>query len=308
MRGLVSIAVAIVPLCLPLAGGGSDDPTRARIALGGSALNVSVASRSTPRPAHWSTFHTPSAPGPSVRELVLSFDDGPDLEGTPEVMRALDSRGLKGIFFVNGRHMVGNHPQDLARRELVRTLVNHGHLVANHSFSHKNLCRQPEALAVEIDGNSEIIAQSTGIRPELFRAPYGARCAGLTRALDLRELTSVGWDLDPQDWNNGREASIVHYVTGRLQRLNKRAILLLHDTHPAAVRALPRILDWIDAENQRVAQEGGIAITVRDYAFFFPGRQLPETGLGPVLADLGNALTLLPGLNVAQEHLRLRSP
>ncbi len=305
LRASVSFVVAVVPLCLPVASGGSDDASfRWRLPRPDDDAPLTATAPHIPPAAR--PFHTPVEPGPPLREIVFSFDDGPDLQGTPAVMAELDRRGLKGIFFVNGRHMVGNRPDDLARRELVRTLASHGHLVANHGFSHKNLCRMPEALIPEVDGNAEIIAHATGIRPELFRSPYGARCPGLSRALAERELISVGWDLDPQDWRNGRRDNIVDYVATHLRRLNKRAILLLHDTHPAAVRALPRILDWIDAENQRVAGVGGIPIRVRDYGFFFPGRELPPTGLGPIVSDLTASLTMLPGIALAQDRLGLR--
>ena len=77
---------------------------------------------------------------------MLTFDDGPDLFHTPVVLDELDRRGLKAIFFVNARYMVGSRPQDLARRDLVRKLAAHGHLVANHTLSHRNVCAEPETL------------------------------------------------------------------------------------------------------------------------------------------------------------------
>ena len=85
------------------------------------------------------------------------------------------------------------------------------------------------------------------------------------------------------------------YVTQHLARLRGRAILLLHDTHPAAVRALPRILDWIDAENARVAREGGIPLRVVDYSVFVPRRAPPPpTGLEPLARSLVDSLSVLP--------------
>ncbi len=235
-----------------------------------------------------------------VRELVLTFDDGPDLFGTPLVLAELERRGHKAIFFINAGHMVGNKPQDLARSDLIRKIATHGHLVANHTLTHQNLCRQPdELLEHEIDGNSEIISAATGLRPLLFRAPYGTRCRRLDQALRERDLLQVGWSLDPQEWKGGSEDEIVEYVTRQLGRANVgRAILLLHDTQQEAVRALPRILDWIARENQRVARQGGTPIRIRDYSVFLPPRPpLPETGfepfLAPLLADLRVSLPRL---------------
>jgi peptidoglycan/xylan/chitin deacetylase (PgdA/CDA1 family) len=223
-----------------------------------------------------------------VRELVLTFDDGPDLFGTPLVLAELERRGHKAIFFINGWHMVGGRPEDLARSDLIRKIATHGHLAANHTLTHQNLCRQtPEVLAQEIDGNSEIIAAATGMRPLLFRSPYGARCRRLDLALRERDLLQVGWSVDPQEWKGGTQDEIVEHVTRQLARLEGRAILLLHDTQQEAVRALPQILDWIERENQRLLRRGGTPIRIRDYSVFLPPRPpLPDTGFEPFFQPL----------------------
>jgi peptidoglycan-N-acetylglucosamine deacetylase len=239
-----------------------------------------------------------------AREVVLTFDDGPDLLGTPVVLQELERRGLKAIFFVNGQHMVGSRPEDFARRDLIRKIAAQGHLVANHTLSHRNVCTERETLEHEIDGNAEIITAATGLRPLLFRAPYGARCRRLDRALRERELLQVGWNLDPQDWKGGKDGMggsedvVFEYVTSRLARFGGRAILLLHDTKREAVRALPRILDWIVQENLRLQRAGEQPIRVRDYSVFLPPIPLPDTGLEPLVAptfaELKKTLSVLP--------------
>jgi peptidoglycan/xylan/chitin deacetylase (PgdA/CDA1 family) len=237
------------------------------------------------------------------REVLLSFDDGPDLHGTPLVLDALDRHGRKGIFFVNGRYLLGSRPVDLARRELVRKLAAHGHLVANHTLNHRNLCQSPDATAEEIDTNTEVITYATGIRPLLFRSPYGARCRGLDQALRDRDLIQVGWNLDPQEWRRVDQQAVFNYVTERLSHLGGRAILLLHDTHPATVRALPRILDWIDQENARARADGSEPIRVVDYSVLLPEHPVPAIGIEPVFARLAQALSLLPGTAWAETRV-----
>jgi peptidoglycan/xylan/chitin deacetylase (PgdA/CDA1 family) len=228
-----------------------------------------------------------------IRELVITFDDGPDLFGTPLVLAELERRGHKAVFFVNGGLMVGGKPEDLARSDLIRKIAAHGHLVANHTLSHQNLCRQlPEVLEHEIDGNSEIITAATGVRPMLFRSPYGARCRRLDRALRERDLLQVGWSLDPQEWKGASEDQIFEYVTRGLARAGSHSILLLHDTRQEAVRALPRIFDWITRENEQAARQGRPLIRISDYSVFLPPRPpLPDTGFEPFLADLSAAFS-----------------
>lgn len=230
-------------------------------------------------------------PSDSPRELVLSFDDGPDLKFTPLVLDELDRRGLKAIFFVTGHRVVGDRPEDLARRELLHKIAAHGHLVGNHTMSHRNLCQQsPSDAAAEIDANAEVIAGATGVRPILFRAPYGARCHSLESALAARELVSVGWNLDPQDWRNPSSEQILAYLQARLTRLQGRGILLLHDTHPASVFTLGPLLDWIARENRRAVAEKRPPIVLRDYAVFLPKRSVPPTAIQAVLERMAGGL------------------
>jgi peptidoglycan/xylan/chitin deacetylase (PgdA/CDA1 family) len=302
----VVLLAALVPLCLPLGG----DPG-ALAPLPPPPEPVTIAPQPDPEPVlpailpnnfprflHSLTGQaTRSNPRRALRELMLTFDDGPDFHGTPQVLAALDRHGYKGIFFVNGRWLMGSRGEDFSRRDMVRKLAAHGHLVANHTLTHRNLCREPDTVSEEIDTNSEIIAMATGIRPLLFRSPYGARCRSLDQALEDRDLVQVGWSIDPQEWRASDPDAVFTYVTESLAKLRGRAILLLHDKHPAAVHALPRILDWIDEENARVARQGGIPIHIVDYSVFVPQRPPPPpTGLEPVARRLASALALLPGL------------
>jgi peptidoglycan/xylan/chitin deacetylase (PgdA/CDA1 family) len=235
-------------------------------------------------------------PSPWGRSLLLTFDDGPDLVGTSLILDELTRRGIKAIFFVNGNHIVRNRPEDLARRDLLRKLATHGHLVGNHTLSHKNLCRERQAMASEIDGAAELIAYATSVRPLLFRAPYGARCRDLDRALAERGLVQVGWNMDPQEWRGEDEDAIVSYTTAALRRAKGPTILLLHDKNVSAVRALARILDFVDEENARAARDGSPGIRIVDYRVLLPTESLPETGLEPVGRSLAGAFDALGSL------------
>jgi peptidoglycan/xylan/chitin deacetylase (PgdA/CDA1 family) len=228
---------------------------------------------------------------------LLSFDDGPDLKGTPLILDELDRRGLKAIFFVTGWRFAGDRPEDLARRDLVRKIAAHGHLVANHTFSHHDLCRNPAERDAEIDSNSALITATTGIKPLLFRAPYGGYCPDLEAALTAREVPDVGWNLDPQDWKNRREDDVYKYLVTKVSKLRGRGILLLHDTHPASVQALPRFLDWLARENARAVEDGRPPVTIIDYGVLVPRRPMAESGVervvGDLVADVGAPLARL---------------
>lgn len=238
----------------------------------------------------------PFFPSRAPRELLLSFDDGPDLKYTPLVLDELDRWGLKAIFFVTGHRLTGERPEDLARRELVRKIAARGHLVANHTFSHRDVCRFPDEAAAEIDVNAEVLAETTGVRPLLFRAPYGARCKSLDAALTARGLVSVGWNLDPQDWKTTESAEVLSYLEPRLERLAGRGILLLHDTHASSVFALASLLDWIARENRASIAAGREVIVLQSYEVLLPPRQIPRMGLEPVVAAMVKRAPVLSDL------------
>jgi len=270
---------------------------------GAAGEDLSRAARKTAEPA-FPRFLRPlpgeaaSRPGKTEagRSLLLTFDDGPDLVGTSLILDELTRRGVKAVFFVNGHHIVRDRPEDLARRDLLRKLATHGHLVGNHTMSHKNLCQEREAIAPEIDRASEIIAYATSVRPLLFRSPYGARCRELDRALAEREMIQVGWNMDPQEWRGEDEDAIVKYATGALRRARGPVILLLHDKNVLGVRALSRILDFVDGENARAAREGGKGIRLVDYRVLLPAPELPDTGLEPLGHALASSLGSLTGI------------
>src|SRR3954452_7636063 len=220
VRRLAAVSALLVPTLAPAWGGSRSDAIReaesettavvTRTAIAFDAVEEAGRLWSH-RHGAFPRFHPSSSP----RELLLSFDDGPDLNGTPLILDELDKRGLKAIFFVTGWRLVGQRPEDVARRDLVRKISAHGHLVANHTLSHHNLCQNPGEQAAEIDGNAELITQATGVRPLLFRAPYGAFCHSLEAALAARGLPDIGWNLDPQDWKSENEETVFRYLTGK---------------------------------------------------------------------------------------------
>jgi peptidoglycan/xylan/chitin deacetylase (PgdA/CDA1 family) len=295
------VALAVLPACLCLAQATSKGD---QVAAPGKTAPASKPAKRVafprflrPLPTDGANDLDRSASRSWERSLLLTFDDGPDLVGTSLLLDELTRRGVKAVFFVNGHHIVRNLPEDIARRDLLRKLATHGHLVGNHTMNHKNLCQQRDAIPAEIDGASEIIAYATSVRPLVFRSPYGARCRDLDRALADRDVIQIGWNMDPQEWRGEDEDAIVKYATDGLRRAKGPVILLLHDKNVAAVHALSRILDFVDAENARAAADGKQPIRLVDYRVFLPREPLRETGLEPWARSFVSALGALSSLS-----------
>jgi peptidoglycan-N-acetylglucosamine deacetylase len=177
------------------------------------------------------------------RSAVLTFDDGPAPPFTGQVLDILARHGISATFFLCGKN-VESYP-GLARR-----IVREGHTIGNHTYSHPFLFgRSRRFIAGEIDRAQEAIERITGVRPTLFRPPYGARWFGLMPVLRERRLKMVMWSVMGFDWKYQARA-IIRAATSRL---HSGAVILLHDGHeqpPAAgidqsstVEALPAIIE-----------------------------------------------------------------
>jgi peptidoglycan/xylan/chitin deacetylase (PgdA/CDA1 family) len=278
-------AVAMLGLAVPAGA----KPLAARTARPGRAEKPPPPARETTRrtaPASAARRSSPSAT--DTPEILLTFDDGPALDKTPKVLDILDARGIKAVFFVTGRHFQGTSERSEKSRELLREIARRGHAIGNHTVHHYFLCGSFYSLKAgeEIEENANLIHEAVGIRPDLFRTPFGAHCKKLSATLAGLGIQPIGWDIDPQDWKLRDSKKIYAYVTSRLAKLRGRAIVLFHDVQAATVKALPDILDWIDKENAARLQAGRPPIKIIDYAYLLPKRQL----VPPLLDALGRIL------------------
>src|SRR6185295_18624538 len=99
-----------------------------------------------------------------------------------------------------------------------------------------------------------------------FRVPYGSRCKRVEKLLGERHLSHLHWDLDAHEWENHDRLAMKAYYTRNLMSLQGRAVILMHDTQPTTMHALPLILDWIDKENARRHRLGLRQIRILSYA------------------------------------------
>lgn len=197
----------------------------------------------------WRVFADAVVRGPpGARGVALTFDDGPHPVWTPRVLSALEQRGAKATFFVIGRK-AEEHP------ELVRAMLAAGHSVGLHSYEHDRLfsLRGERRVREDLSRAVAVLEAITGERPTLFRPPIGHTSPIIARAADALDLTIVGWTVTGRD---GVASARVDDVVARVRRdLRDGIIVALHDSpergdrEPAAIEALPAILDAVAAEN-----------------------------------------------------------
>ncbi len=207
-------------------------------------------------PSYVFAWPKPAFPDPEAGdhiEIILTFDDGPSAQFTPQILDELKKHNIKAIFFWVGNRLIGDSKRVQKRRQILRTAVAQGHVVANHTMSHANLCRVSKKQAqTELDKTQTLLANLTGMDIPWFRTPYGADCLRLRSMLTVRNLQHIHWDIDPQEWKYHDSGHTFRQVKHQLRSLKgRRMVLLMHDTHAVSVRGLRGIVSWVKSENVR---------------------------------------------------------
>ena len=171
--------------------------------------------------------------------VALTFDDGPNPVDTPKLLDLLREKGVKATFFVVGKR-ADQYP------EIVRRAWEEGHLIANHTWSHRLLfCfLTPSRLRAEIDRGAESVRRICGFRPRLFRSPVGMRHALLQPYLRDAGLEYVSWSIRTRDTLTADSGILARRI---LRQAASGDIILLHDHLPRGahvmLEALPRVID-----------------------------------------------------------------
>lgn len=211
--------------------------------------------------------------GDKVGKIALTFDDGPDPVWTSKILDILKEKDVKAAFFV-----IGENGQE--NPALIKRIVNEGHEIGNHTFTHPNLGEVPRQVTdLELNTTQRLIESLTGHSTRLFRAPYFGDAEPRTPdeviptvlAQNLGYI-SVGLHLDPDDWKLENKDGTPHTADQIVNEVLSAAaittpeergeIILLHDgggDRSATVEALPRIIDELRARGFQFSSVSDLA-------------------------------------------------
>jgi peptidoglycan/xylan/chitin deacetylase (PgdA/CDA1 family) len=206
-------------------------------------------------------------------EVVLTFDDGPWPANTPAVLAALAAQCVKATFFPIGKHATW-HP------EILKQVVEQGHTIGSHTWSHADLARKPLADAkAEIEKGVSAVAMSGG-RPlaPFFRFPALRQTPELIAYLGERNIAIFSADLDSFDFKLRKPDLVIQSVMTRLKKLGK-GIILMHDFQRATAEALPELLIQLKANGYKVVQlkAKDVVATLPDYDAMMMKAQAGQT-------------------------------
>jgi peptidoglycan/xylan/chitin deacetylase (PgdA/CDA1 family) len=184
------------------------------------------------------------------KEVVLTFDDGPWPGNTPMVLKALQDNCIKATFFEIGEHATW-------APELSRALSAAGMTIGSHTWSHKDLAKNPYATDIEqakqeIEmGVSAVHMAVDGPIAPFFRFPDLQMPPDLMTYLGTRNIATFSTDIDTFDFKIRKPDEVVKSVMTKLAK-NGKGILLMHDFQHATAEAMPEILRQLRAGGYKI--------------------------------------------------------
>jgi peptidoglycan/xylan/chitin deacetylase (PgdA/CDA1 family) len=183
-------------------------------------------------------------------EVVLTFDDGPWPGSTPAVIKALTDQCLKATFFEIGEHATW-HP------EISKIVAEAGMTIGSHTWSHKDLARNPYASNIELAkqeiemGVSAVHHAVGGPIAPFFRFPDLQQPPDLLTYLGSRNISTFSTDLDSFDFKMRRPELVIKSVMTKLEKRGK-GIVLMHDFQHNTAEALPELLRQLKAAGFKI--------------------------------------------------------
>ena len=180
-----------------------------------------------------------------AKRIALTFDDGPDEVMTDRVLDVLARYHAKAAFFVIGEK-ARKHP------ELVKRMLNEGHIIGSHSFSHSSFFPfgSRGRIATELERTRDILKGISGKTVHLFRPPFGVTNPAIAAAVRAGGYQTVGWSLRSFDTCGciSRKRIFNHLM----RKLHPGAIVLLHDRCDKADELLEKFIESIQEKDYEV--------------------------------------------------------
>ena len=189
----------------------------------------------------------------SEGKVALTFDDGPDPLATPQVLDVLQEYDITATFFVVGSY-VEQHP------EIVQRIVEEGHTLGNHSYSHTSMSILGEPqLRWELRKTQKVVDKALGYHYPMstMRPPYGhpyqdgsANLPAFQEVVREKELFPVLWTPSPHDYLfDGQPEGIIQSISQlQADREEHDEVLLLHDNKQQTADALPVVIELYQSE------------------------------------------------------------
>jgi len=175
-----------------------------------------------------------SNPNFNKNAVAITFDDGPHPIITPQILELLEKYNAKASFFCIGKQ-IEEHP------ELFKQIVEAGHIIGNHSYSHSNNFGffSTKNVLEELKKTDDLIYGLTNKKVKLFRPPFGVTNPNISKVIKKTKHHVIGWNIRSLDTKIKDPKKIVERV---IKNLKSGDVILLHDTNKRTVLVLEQLL------------------------------------------------------------------
>jgi len=197
--------------------------------------------------------------------VSISFDAAWGNEQTQGLLDTLKKYDVKTTFFLVGI-WADKYP------ESVKAIFDEGHDIGNHSDTHPHFPKLSyEDKKKEITECNQKIENITGVRPTLFRFPYGDYDNKSIEAVAETNMYSIQWNIDSLDWKNLNSYKMCKRI---IPKLSPGSIILLHNGAKHTPDSLPEIIEKIQNSGYKIVPISQI-IHKGDYEIAHDGAQIP---------------------------------
>lgn len=196
--------------------------------------------------------------------VAISFDAAWGADKTEKIMEILKEYDANATFFLVG-FWVENYP------EIAKKISENGFEIGTHSNTHPDMVKlDSDQMKLELETSIKIIENTTQVKVELFRPPYGSYNNNLIDVAESLNLKTIQWDVDSLDWKG---ISAVDITTRILNKVFNGSIILCHNNSDHILDALPIVLDRLNKRGYKVKCIGDI-IYKDNYTINNQGTQL----------------------------------
>ncbi len=190
--------------------------------------------------------HRHTDPQADDKVIYLTFDAGYENGNVARVLDTLRDEGVPGAFFILGHVAEAN-------ADLVRRMAAEGHLVCNHTFTHKCMVgATEEAFAAELKRLEDACLASTGVTvAKYFRPPEGKFDLCMLEQAEHLGYRTIFWSFAYADWDNAHQPDPAAAKRKILDNVHNGGVLLLHPTSATNAAVLGDVIRTLRADGYR---------------------------------------------------------